>query len=259
MCGVDHSMVVRITEQWFDVPQKPRQARIRELVREQQADDTIVFYAIEKAGTIQHAVPDAVCMAILEYYAFDAKSGNEQAMKAFRTLARKGFSDFIYAQVGYNPTGSKDIAWRQFHDRVSLTYSSVPPGYFCVFKEIADMFVTLLKAQADLGQSFIPDISVGQGWAKHWKAENLDSVFGMRRQFDHNYPDYFPQALSNPQPAYCYPDEALGEFRKWFREDYLPNKMPNYIGQKVKTGMIRAPEATAAIEAFKAKSLAKPI
>ncbi|CEG09808.1 hypothetical protein BN961_03240 [Afipia felis] len=28
------------------------------------------------------------------------------------------------------------------------------------------------------------------------------------------YPDYFPQSLPNPQPAYCYPDDALPEFRE---------------------------------------------
>lgn len=257
MCGVDHSMIVRISEQWFDTPLKRREKRIKELVREQNADDSVVFFAIEKNGTLHHAVPDAVCMAILEYYAFEAKSSNEQALKAYRTLAKKGFSDFIYSQVGYNPTGEQHIAWKQFQDRVSLTYSAVPAGYFCIFKEIAEMFVTLIYAKAEVGPSFVPDISVGMAWSKYWKSENLDAVHGMKRNYIHHYPSYFPQAVSNPQQPLCYPEEALGEFRKWFRETYLVDNMPKYISSKVKEGMIQPAAAATAIGAFKKAALTK--
>lgn len=255
MCGIDHSLIVRITEQWMDATAKPREKRIREIVRQQGANDEVAFYAIERNGTIYHAVPDAVCMAILEYYAFEAKTGNDQALKAYRTLARKGMRDFIYSQVGYNPTASGAIAWQQFHDRVSLTYNSVPAGFFCVFKEIADMFVTLIQGGADVGNKFLPDVSVGIHWANHWKRDNLDAVFGMRQKFDHNFPDYFPQSAANPQPAYCYPDEALGEFRKWMRDIYVPTKMPEYLGKKVKDGHIDSPSATAVVSAFARKAL----
>lgn len=258
MCGVSDSNIVRITADWIDQAPKPRIQRIKSLVRAQGESDDTAFYAVETNGVVYHAVPDAVCMAILEYYAFEASPPSEQALKAFRTLARKGFRDFIYAQVGYNPTGSVDVAWNQFHDRVSLVYDSVPSGFFCVFKEIASIFVTLLQSGANLGHKFIPDISVGQAWAKHWKADNLDMVYGLRRQFDHNYPEYFPQALSNPQPAYCYPDDALPEFRKWLNEQYIPNNMTKYLTNKVQSGDIASPEATAAVEAFKNRQQALP-
>jgi hypothetical protein len=255
MCGVDHSAIVRITGDWLETPLKARERKIRELVRAQGADDTIAFFAINKDGTIHHAIPAAVCMAILEYYAFEARTDNEDAAKSYRVLARKGFNDFIYSQVGYNPTGSAAVAWQQFHDRVSLSYHTVPAGYFSVFKEIADLLVTMIREGADLGKSFIPDISVGQAWGKHWKYDNLDVVYGERIRYEHNYPSYFPQSISNPQPAYCYPDDALGEFRKWVREHYVPNKLPAYLESKVKQGQITARKASAAIEAFKPKRL----
>ncbi|WP_030541553.1 hypothetical protein [Sphingobium sp. DC-2] len=252
MCGVDSSLITRITGDWINTPLKPREQKIRELVRAQGADDTIAFYAIEKNGTIHHAVPAAVCMAILEYYAFDAKTSNDKAAQSYRILARKGFNAFIYAQVGYNPTGASHVAWQQFHDRVSLAYHTVPAGYFSIFKEVADIIVTMIRAGAQIGKSFIPDISVGMAWAKYWKAENLEVVYGARIQYAHNYPDYFPQSMSNPQPAYCYPDDALAEFRRWARETYIPNQMPRYLESKVKSGELPAPSAVAAIEAFKA-------
>lgn len=253
MCGVDHSMITRITGDWLDVPLKPREQKIRELVRAQGADEKIAFIALVKDGTIHHAIPAAVCMAILEYYAFEARTGNDVASKSYRILARKGFSDFIYSQVGYNPSGSISIAWQQFHDRVGLAYHSVPDGYFSVFKEIASMLVTLIQEGADLGNKFIPDISVGIHWGKFWNGENLEVVYGARKTYEHNYPTYFPQSASNPQLPFCYPDDALGEFRKWVREQYLPKKLPNYLNEKVKQGQLPAPKAAAAIAAFKPK------
>ena len=255
MCGVDSSMITRITADWVLTPLKPREQKIRELVRAQGADDSVSFIAIARNGTINHIIPSAVCMAVLEYYAFEAKTSNDKAAQSFRLLARKGFQQFIYAQVGYNPSGAPSVAWQQFHDRVSLSYHTVPDGYFSIFKEVADLIVTMIRSGANIGKDFIPDISVGMAWAKYWKTESLEIVYGERKRYEHDYPDYFPQALSNPQPAYCYPDDALGEFRKWVREQYLNHQMPKYLESKVKEGKLPNDSALAAIEAFKPKQI----
>ncbi|WP_149541465.1 hypothetical protein [Siccirubricoccus phaeus] len=194
---------------------------------------------IERDGTPADAFTDSVCMAILEYYAFEAGGdGREQALKNYRLLARKSFRDFIYTQVGFSPISAIPAPWQQFHDRVSLTHHRVPPGYFSIFKEIADIIVTLIRNGARIGNQFVPDISVGSHWGKHWRDNNLEAAYGPRVQHDHFYPDYFPQAVSNPQPVYCYPDEALGEFRRWMREVYLPLKLPSYLGSKTKQGAL---------------------
>jgi hypothetical protein len=250
MCGVDHAAIVRITGDWLLKPLRPREQKIRELVRAQGADDSVAFMAVNKNGTINHIVPSAVCMAILEYYAFEARSEGDQAARSYRVLARKGFHDFIYAQVGYNPTGEASIAWQQFHDRVTLAYHTVPVGYFSIFKELADIFVMLIRKGANLGPTFVPDISVGQLWSKFWVSESLEILYGDRIKYEHNYPLYYPQSGSNPQHPYCYPDEALGEFRKWVREVYLAKRMPGYLSDKVKQGQIPPAAATAALEAF---------
>src|SRR5690606_19732028 len=129
------------------------------------------------------------------------------ALKSYRTLAKKGFADFVYAQVGYNPSGKVSRAWQQFHDRVNLVSNSVPSGYFSVHQEIAGMIVPMINAGIDVGPNIVPDISVGQRWSKYWVAEDLDIYHGDRITYEHNYPAYFPQAESNPQSPYCYPDE----------------------------------------------------
>lgn len=255
MCGVDHSSIVRITGDWLNDPLKPREKKIRELVKSQGESDEIDFYVIQQDGIIHHAIPAPVCMAILEYYTFEAKADNSVAADSFRLLARKAFRDFIYAQLSYNPTGSVSVAWQQFHDRIGLSYHTVPDGYFSVFKETSTILVTLIRQGADLGKSFIPDISIGLHWGKFWTAENLEVVYGERIQYEHNYPDYFLQALSNPQTPYCYLDDALAEFRKWLREVHLPDRLPKYLGEKVKQGQLESKKATAAIEAFKPKQI----
>lgn len=255
MCGVDHAQIVRITSEWGLNPTRAREKKLRELIRAQGYDDTVVFHAVIKNGTVHHAVPAHVCMAVLEYYAFEASATNEHALRSYRTLAKKGFSDFVYAQVGWNPDGKVSLAWQQFHDRVSLVANAVPAGYFSVYQEIAGMIVPMINAGVDVGPHIVPDISVGQRWGKHWTAESLEVVYGARKPYEHNYPVYFPQALSNPQSPWCYPDEALGEFRKWFRRTYLENHLAQYLNNQSKIGKIKPAIATKAIEVFKLKAI----
>ena len=258
MCGIDHTTLVKLTSEWGDDSTKTREMKIRSLIKAQGFDDTVFFHAIKKNGTIHHAIPAHVCMATLEYYAFEGASTTVQALKSFRTLAKKGFSDFVYAQVGYNPKGTVSLAWQQFHDRVSLAANAVPAGYFSVYQEIAGMIVPMINAGIDVGPNIVPDISVGIRWSKYWSAESLDVLHGDRITFEQDYPLYFPQAASNPHSPYCYPDDALGDFRKWFRETYLESHLPEYLQTQSKIGKIKPAIATKAIEAFKAKSLSAP-
>jgi hypothetical protein len=106
-----------------------------------------------------------------------------------------------------------------------------------------------------VGPHIVPDISVGQRWAKFWKSESLEVLYGPRKQYLHDYPVYFPQALSNPQTPYCYPDDALGEFRKWFRETYVEAYLPDYLQSQAKLGKVKPVIATKAIEAFKPRAI----
>lgn len=97
----------------------------------------------------------------------------------------------------------------------------MPKGYLSIFREVADMIVTLGQAGLHIDSSFVPDGSVGKIWATYWKENKLTEKYGERKEWDHNFPDYFPQAKSNPQAAACYPEMALGEFRRWLREHYI--------------------------------------
>ncbi len=239
MCGIDHTKILDVANNWGTEQFRPRGTKIANLLQDQGFDSSILFHAVEIDGSTHHAFPDQVCMAFLEYYAFEAgPNKKEHALRNYRRLARLSLRLFVYESVGYNPSCSAAEAWRNFHDRVSLTYNKVPDGYFCIFKEIADMVVHLIQADVPVGEKTVPDLSVGLIWGKHWRDHNFDHEFGERVKYEHNYPDYFPQAVSNPQEPWAYPDAALPEFRRWMKSEYLPNKFPLYLEkQAVKHGL----------------------
>lgn len=73
-------------------------------------------------------------MAILEYYAFEAKEPKERAKQNFRLLARNSFREFIYRAVGYNPEVKELNRWKYFLDRVDANYDNPPSGFLVSFK-----------------------------------------------------------------------------------------------------------------------------
>ena len=251
LCGVNHSVIQAVNDEWSAQVQPPRAARIREILASHGDSVAAPYIAIQQRSGTFYAYPDNVCLALLEYYSFDATPVREEAQKNYRLLAGKALREFIYTQVGYDPKNAIPEQWRQFHDRVSLTYNSVPQGYFGVFKEIADMIVTLGNAGLHINSGFVPDGSVGSHWETHWKNSSFDAVYGDRIKFDHNFPSYFPQSLSNPQEAWCYPEHALGEFRRWFRECYVgEGKFKAYLETKVRKMELPVSFAQLAIAAY---------
>lgn len=256
LCGVENAHVGTISSQWNEIDQKPRISAIKDLLSSRGITlDSPHIETMHKGRKI-YAYTDDICLAILEYYSFEAGSNNKsEALKNFRTLAGNGLHDFIYAQCGYDPNKSVPEVWKQFHDRVSLVYNSCPAGYFSIFKEIADMIVHLGQHGLHIDEKFVPDISVGGAWGTHWADSNFDLKFGHRKKYDHNYPSYFPQALSNPQSAWCYPESGLGEFRRWFRETYIgEGKFKKYVESKVKQMQLPSSFAMLAIGSYPSAS-----
>ncbi len=216
LCDVSHSKIIDIAEDWNT--SKPRISSIKNILLSHNISVIRPYIPIKSKGTTIHTFPDYVCVAVLEYYAFEAGINiKKEAQKNYRKLAGKALREYIYKTVGYNQLDK----WKPFHDRISSTYNSVPDGYFCIFKESSDLILSLIQNDIPFNNNFVLDISIGLRWAKYWKDNHLETKYGDRNSYKHNYPEYFPQAKSNPQEPQCYPEEALGCFKRWLREDYI--------------------------------------
>lgn len=154
-------------------------------------------------------------------------------------------------KVGSFGAGAQPVSadWQPFHDRISAVWGAVPDGYFSIFKEMAELAGQLITQGIQVDHLTVPDISVGTAWSKHWVGQGCDSVYGKRISYQHCYPPSFPQSKSNPQEAYCYPEEALGTFRRWYRANYLRVGLPKYLSGKAAKGQITHSTAKAVLVA----------
>lgn len=257
--GVARSLIQTITKEWEDHYQdavigKDRISYFKQYLFEKGFNEPTLHIETVQNGTIHYAYPDVVCMAFLEYYAFESKSDNTEALTNYRKFAAFGLRRFIYEALDYTPSDK----WNYHHDRVSLLKDSAPLGYFIIFQEITGLIVDLITADLTVNHKTIADISVGIAWAKHWLDNSLEAQFGKRIQWHHNYPNYYPQSSSNPQPANAYPDAALPYFRQWFKQVYLLTKFPKYILTKANLLPGGKAEAILIGNMYQAKALTAP-
>jgi hypothetical protein len=253
MCGIDHTVLLRLANNWHDEKTKPRGRKLIELLAGQGHNGEVLHLRTTGPNGETHAYTDAVCMALLEYYAFEAsQSDNEIATRNYRLLARSTFRTFIYNRCGYDPNKHIPQSWKTFHERILLN-DQVPIGYFSVFREVADLVVNMIQKGCPLDDHTVPDISVGQRWSKYWQDESLTDKHGERLKHPHNYPDWFPQSAVNPVEAWIYPAQALGDFRIWLYRVYVPQWFPQYIQGKVKKGIFLPSRAELLLEAVGSK------
>lgn len=249
MCGVDMAALSRLASDWEEEQYRPRGIKIRELLSAQGQSLDKLYILTRSKGVETHAYTDTVCMAILEYYAFEAtQANNETAIRNYRLLARYSFRSFIYNRCGYDPDKHIPDAWKNFHERVLLN-DQVPVGYFSVFREIADLVVHMIQKGCPLDDHTVPDVSIGQIWGSHWMASGFEETYGARLKHPHYYPGWFPQSAVNPVDVWIYPAAALGEFRVWVYKNYIPNNFPKYIQGKVKKGLFLPSRAELLIDA----------
>ena len=235
-CGIAPSALIFQAEAW---KKGKRDGALARLLQDAGYDEDLLYVPIDGNGVKVHAYTDAVATIVLEYYALE--NNNETAKRIYRILVRQGLREFIYKAVGYDQRTPLPRGWRDFHDRLLL--SRTPAGYFSVFREMSDFLLRAMQAGLPVDAHTVPDGSVGKVWSIHWEAQDLDEKIGVRRKCEHNYPDYYPQAASNPQDIWIYPVEAVGAFRRWLDEIYIPEKFPAYLDGKVKKRVLARGEA----------------
>lgn len=234
ICGQAPSVVYKITREWDNERLKPRGHRIATLLAAQGYEGERLFLDVDLDGKPTQVIPDAVCMAILEYYAFEADSRKRHvALHSYRVLARNSLRRFIYKQVGYDPNAQLTGGWQTLHERMML--NPTPSGYFNLLREISSILIPAIQLGLVIGPHTMPDISVGLMWGRYWTERDLDYVYGPRRKHIHRFPEEFAR---KDVEAWVYPNAALGEFRSWMLAYYVPNFLPRYLHSKAKTGAL---------------------
>jgi hypothetical protein len=236
LCGVQNAHIGTISSQWNEEPLKPRIASIKKVLEKAGYFTSSAHIEIEHKGITHFCYPAEVCLAILEYYSFDAGANCQpQARDNYRILAGTQLREMIYSQVGYDPTGRYKDRFEKWHERIELNHQSAPKGFFSVFNEAHTIIYEMIQAGADIGEKTIVDISIGKHWGPYWDKNGLATQYGARIKYPHRYPDSHPQAKSNPQEAWCYPLAALGHYREWLQNTYIEQgKFAKYIDGKVK-------------------------
>jgi hypothetical protein len=231
LCGTAKSTIYERSAEWME---GKRTGRLAQMLAEEGIEE--LYKVLDTPGPATYAYGEKVCMIFLAYYAFEVPRPTEQAKHAVRKLMHAGLRAFVYTALGYDPLNRLSPAWQHFHARVMLV--GAPAGYFCVFNESTHLVVSAMRAGLPVDERTVPDISIGRTWSDCWKENALEEQHSPRIRHDHNYPDFFPQAASNPQPMWVYPNSALGDFRDWFQRVYVPEKLPQYLKAKVRQGLL---------------------
>ena len=91
LCGVRNGHIGTISSQWNDREEKPRIQRIKRLLDRAGGRTHAPHVEVTRRGLTHFCYPADICLAILEYYAFEAGSNiSETARDNFRLLARRG-------------------------------------------------------------------------------------------------------------------------------------------------------------------------
>ena len=247
-CGISNSTLVGWGKFTPELGDSHRAGKMAEIFAEHGYKGNRFFI---KAAAIS-AYPDAVCMAFLEYYAFEA--GKKEALQNFRVLGRSQLRNFIYKATGYDPEQAVEAIWKPFHERHLL--NKVLTGYFSIFQETSPITIRSIQNGLSVDSHTIPNISVGKAWSDYWKANKMPEIHGDRVSHPHKYPDYFPQSVANAYiNAYIYPITELGEFRKWLDEKYLAEKYRSYLQHKVDQGALSSSNVTRLLQAVSASQV----
>lgn len=221
LCDVDKRAIHKLEAEYEAEVSNPRVAGIREGLRTSGYEGQSLHIKIFARGQVQNCYPAVVCVAVMEYYGYDAGSHcRPVARKNFKALAGLGLHNLIYNKLKLDPAAASEIPIMRWVERVE-TRNVVPKGYFSVFNEMNALVLDMVRNKVPVDQKTCPDISVGMRWASYWKDHRLEETYGKSSEYTHHYPPSYPQALGGPKPAKCYPNVALAAFRQWMADEYL--------------------------------------
>lgn len=121
--------------------------------------------------------------------------------------------------------------------RYVANFSNVPVGYFSILTELTQALIAPLELTGyTLPEHLWPDISEGRMFAQ-WLRDEHGIEPKTLPTYLHEYEDG-----RKPRPARVYPERLLGEFRRHFREVWLPKRAIDYFREKDKAALAYLPK-----------------
>lgn len=172
----------------------------------------------------------AVCARVIQHYAFQ---GNEVAQYSLDQFTELGINTWIQSITGWRREQTVTYV-PYWYQRLTLftAKTRIPDGWWSVFEELAKMMrelegygYVLPDRSASTGQRITPDVSIGQMFCRHMRAEGYD-VDGEIQKYTHHYPD------GRVVTANIYPDKWLSLFREWFNTVWKRERLLDYLGSR---------------------------
>jgi hypothetical protein len=243
LCGVDNMQISRMSDEWAENTDSPRNIKLKELLSEVNYHESNLFTRVETSDGEVYAYTEHVCLSILDYYAHEAgRYCNDIAKKNLRFLNHLSFRIFVYKSLDYDPNRPMISGYEAYIQRVTIN-EKVRSGYFTVFMESSVLTWKMISAGLEVNEKTIVDGSIGLCWGNYWRKNNLEEKYGERIPHIHVWPMTYPQAVNGPINTWAYPDTVLVEFRRWMYNDYVKYHLPKYLKSKVKGGEIEEEES----------------
>ena len=109
--------------------------------------------------------------------------------------------------------------------RYMVNMPNVPYGYFSMLNEVTLALIGPLESLGyTVTSNMVPDISLGKTFSKHLR--ELGYPVDDYPKYMHQYDD------GRVFPARAYPNELIGELRRFFVEDWLKNRSQKYFAER---------------------------
>lgn len=237
-CGISNSTLVGWGEMTPQLGESHRAGKMAHLLATYGYAGDRFFFRIPDGTKFEgkanvSAYPYKVCMAFLDYYAFEANK--EEARNSLRILSEKQLPQFILEAIGQQPL--KALPPRSPAPRVSEPSpfetrplrDGIPVGYFTVAQLASEEKVRSLQTALNLDFLTASPSNIEKAWNRYWDIKKLWEHHGERFLMPHKEPVYLPQAKS-----YIYPTSALDDFKQWLNFRYIPERFPSYLQRKIK-------------------------
>lgn len=231
LAGVTRQAIIRLEETLVTKsPSKTLEPFVGKTLTLVTSDDESVTVNGKPVGNIR-IYKASFCAAVIKHY---DRLGNEVAQYSADQFMEMGINTWIQSITGWKGEEPTQTYIPYWYKRLSLFTSKtrIPDGWWSVFEELAKMMrelegygYVLPDVSRTTGQKITPDISIGQMFCKHMRANGYD-VDSLTRKYTHYYPD------GRIIGANIYPDDWLKEFRAWFNTKWKPERLAKYLGER---------------------------